>query len=814
MTTRRVLWLACAFAPLPAWAGDGTGVAARSLPELEEVVVTARKVPEPLLTVPVAISVIDVPLLGTEPSVALDNISRAVPGLYYESLWGGIGSAPVLRGQSQPSTAGDNVGVFVDGVYQAERTAVDVAPIDVERVEVVHGPQSALFGHSTFAGAVHFLARQPTATPESGVTLGMGTDSFLQATGFASGPLLGDRLLGRIAAGRRERDGTYESLDGTSLGDQRRSDVAGSLAADLGAGWAANLSGRWTDHRESHAATNTVGADLYDCGAILPNTAYWSYYCGSLPARELFDISAGIPDSTGSVAQALLQFERRGDATDFVAATTYYEGWTDIYRDFDATSFGETYGVCVNGSNCPRPGTPPRPVTRFVRVNSVTSQRPRTTEWTQELRLSGRSDRVAWMLGAYGSYTTELGRIYQAFDRAGLRADERLTVVLPLTPQLTGPIARANQALVDDPNRSRRLQSSSETTRRTVAAFGTLDLRPTPEWTLRAELRASRERAELDSRVSSFVPSFGTSIEPSEYEFITPRFSVGYQPDPRSFVYASAARGARSGGVNPVPNLDPSEQSYDPEFNWTYELGARRAGERWQVALALYYIDWRDTQIIGFPTTPGVGSLITRNTAGIRTKGVELSLDAAPLPHVDVHASYSYTQPRFVSGSDDPGSSGFCGLSATNQESSFCNVGPARSGAVAGTTYVPYVDHNMPQRVPEQQAYLSVSGSDLPRFGGWSLRPAMDVSYQGDVYDRAINGASYGERTLVSGRVTFERKQWSVQLWGTNLTDELYVRAVSTRGPAFYPVSPRPLDLVYGEGRRVGVSVSYALGRR
>jgi outer membrane receptor protein involved in Fe transport len=90
----------------------------------------------------------------------------------------------------------------------------------------------------------------------------------------------------------------------------------------------------------------------------------------------------------------------------------------------------------------------------------------------------------------------------------------------------------------------------------------------------------------------------------------------------------------------------------------------------------------------------------------------------------------------------------------------------------------------------------------------------MDVSYQGDVYDRAINGASYGERTLVSGRVTFERKQWSVQLWGTNLTDELYVRAVSTRGPAFYPVSPRPLDLVYGEGRRVGVSVSYALGRR
>ncbi len=111
---------------------------------LEEVVVTARKVAEPHWTVPLTIDVLDRDALIAASVADMAALARMAPGLYFESLWGGTGSAPVLRGQSQPSTAGDNVGVFVGGVYQAERTAIDVAPLDVERIEVVHGPQSTL----------------------------------------------------------------------------------------------------------------------------------------------------------------------------------------------------------------------------------------------------------------------------------------------------------------------------------------------------------------------------------------------------------------------------------------------------------------------------------------------------------------------------------------------------------------------------------------------------------------------------------------------------------------------------------------------
>ena len=131
-------------------------------------IVTARKVTEPHWTVPLTIDVLDRDRLITASVADLAALARMAPGLYFESLWGGTGSAPVLRGQSQPSAAGDNVGVFVGGVYQAERTAIDVAPLDVERIEVVHGPQSTLFGHSTFTGAIHYVPRSATREFTSG----------------------------------------------------------------------------------------------------------------------------------------------------------------------------------------------------------------------------------------------------------------------------------------------------------------------------------------------------------------------------------------------------------------------------------------------------------------------------------------------------------------------------------------------------------------------------------------------------------------------------------------------------------------------
>jgi iron complex outermembrane receptor protein len=719
----------------------------------------------------------------------------------------------VLRGQAQPSTAGDNVGVFIDGVYQAERTTIDVAPLDVERVEVVRGPQNTLFGHSTFAGALHYVPRAPTPNVQHGVELGIGTDGYAAASGFLSGPVLQDRLLGRIAAGAWHASGTVENSAGNeTLGGYGRAALAATLESAGDGPLHARLSGRWSETRSSQPPTSTVGPAQYNCGAFDPAVGAWSYYCGALPLAGSPDLSPGIPDSRSDASQVMLALDWEQDDWQLSSQTSYYRGASTSYRDFDASSTGELFGVCAFPDGCPRAQDPPQPVSRLQQVDSVSRQSPVTEEWGQEMRLGRNTGgEIDWTLGLAWIETREglVGAL--GFERGRLAATERLTVLLPLTPALAGPIARANAALVEDPDVSQVLQSKSATARRTLAAFGTLDYRPVDRVSLRAELRSTWERVSLDSEIANFAPSFGEAIDAQHFTDVTPRLSIDVRPRENLFLYAAAAKGSRSGGINPIPDLQFGEQTFEPEYNWTYELGGRYRDplERWRGGATLYYIDWRNTQLLGFATTPGIAGLIIRNTAGVTTPGAELSFDARLAPNLALHASYSYAEPEFVSGSDDPGSSAFCGLRADNQTSSFCTVGPPRSGPTLPGMYVPYVDGNSLQRAPHRQWYVGLRGDFQPFRSGWRVVPAVDLSHQDDVFDRAINGARYGERTLLSGRIGLARHAWTVEFWGTNLTDELYVRSVSSRGAAFYPVSPRPLDLVYGEGRRFGVTVRY-----
>lgn len=803
-----IAWFACGMAQ-----GAPGQTAQGAHGKFEEIVVTARRISEPLAGVPLAIDVLDRNALIAGSVADLASLARRVPGLYFESLWGGVGSAPVLRGQAQPSTAGDNVGVFVDGVYQAERTAIDVLPLDVERIEVVHGPQSTLFGHATFAGAIHFVPRSATRELGSGVELGAGTDDYWSATGFLSGPIAGGALLGRLAAGNLTASGTHEdAASGDSLGDLRRTAVAAAVTTAVSDQWNASLSGRWTDSRSDHPAVSTVDHTDYNCGAIDAASGAWSYYCGSLPLANSFALSRGVPSSTNDVSQVRLSVEGVLQSLTLEADVSYYLGESEIFRDFDATSAGETFGVCAAPFGCPSAGSPRLPVNRLVQVNSILRQSPQTEEWSLDLRLHDRRDvTVDWMLGAAGFVTREEFKGAFGFERADLAPNERLTVLLPLTPGIAGPVARANSALVDDPNRTQVMQSLTRSTRHTAALYGVLGYRPTDRLGLRAEARATWERLSLDSVLANFAPSFGRAIPRQHFTDVTPRFSVDFRPAAGALLYASAAKGSRSGGINAIPGLLPSEQQYEPEYNWTYELAARHRGpeRRWGGSATLYYIDWQDTQLTGFPMTPDVVSLITRNTVGVTTRGVELALDAPLSRDLCLRATFAHADSSFASGSDDPGSGAFCGLKGTNRTSSFCAVGPDRSGNAAPGTYVPYLDGNALQRAPRYQWHVGLRGV-APAFShGWSAVADVDLNYQDDVYDRAINGARYGERTLLSARAGLTKGAWTLELWGTNLTDETYVRAVSSRGAPFYPVAPRPLDLVYGEGRRIGLTVRY-----
>ena len=262
-----------------------------------------------------------------------------------------------------------------------------------------------------------------------------------------------------------------------------------------------------------------------------------------------------------------------------------------------------------------------------------------------------------------------------------------------------------------------------------------------------------------------------------------------------------------------MPGLPADEQVYQPEFNWTYELGARyrSAGVLRSLDATLYYIDWSDAQINGLPSRLGLSNLIVVNTAGLTTRGLELSAEFVPLEGLRAEFAYSYAEPQFRAGSDDYGSSSFCGLSASVQVSSFCTVGPPRQPTPNSPALVPWLDGNFPGRAPQVTWHGALTAEPRWAAAGWQPWARLDLNHQDDVYERQINGARFGERTLLDARVGIGRGRWSLETWGLNLTDEQYIRASFSRLPIFYPTQPRPLDLIYGEGRRYGVTLRVSL---
>jgi len=735
-----------------------------------------------------------------------DLISR-VPGLYFESAWGGLFSTPTLRGQQASPTGDLNVGIFVDGVYQANPTAIDAGPIDIARIEVVRGPQSALFGHSTFAGAIHYVSPPPTESRTSSITLAAGSAGFTDMHGYVTGPMFGGKLLGRIAVGARTLDGTQRnSTGGDGLGGSNRSSVSLLLATPASSGFQANVSARFSESRYGQPAVTSLTYADYNCGAIEPPSGAWSYYCGSVPLASAFDSSTGLPDSDNEASQLAVVLSWPIAAATLTSSTTYYRGRTDSYRDFDASSRGELFGVCSLSTSCVSVGTP-WPIERLAMVNEVRRSVSAVTEWNQELRLSGSARRIQWSIGGAVWRTSDSDEESFGAERGSLADFERLTAILPSAPVLVGPQSIVNVALVADPNAQQVTQSLDLEDRRTVAVFGTLDFAFNARLRGRLEARTTQERRKIDNRLSNFEAGFGTAIAPVEFHDFTPRLGIQYAISPTWSVYASAAKGSQSGGINTIPDLLPAEQAYDPEFNWTYELAARYRSPGAAVGFdaTLYRIDWRDAQVLGFGRTPNISNLITLNTAGIHTHGAELSAYAQPTSAFRFELDLSWANPEFRSGSDDPGSRRFCGLSSGNATSTFCVIGPSRTGL---PVLVPYIDGNVPARVPRRMWHTAVTFT--PRAASGHLLIRVDASGQDDVFDRAINGARFGARTLVDARVAYTFGAWEVALWGRNLGDENYVRALASRGQVFFPTSPRPLDALFADGRRFGLSVTYA----
>lgn len=206
------------------------------------ITITARRREEGLLDAPVAVSAFgegDINRLGI---TSVDDIARFTPGLSYSAAFGRSTERPVIRGQSNV-LAGVQFGVesgtayFVDGVYYPGSVS-SLDPNDIERVEVIKGPQSALYGRNTYAGAINYVTRGATDTFEANARVRAGTYGEREVAARVSGPLVEDRLGYSLTFRDYNYDGEFNNtLNGDTVGGETSLSLSGTLDIGFTPNW-------------------------------------------------------------------------------------------------------------------------------------------------------------------------------------------------------------------------------------------------------------------------------------------------------------------------------------------------------------------------------------------------------------------------------------------------------------------------------------------------------------------------------------------------------------------------------------------------
>ena len=307
-----------------------------SLFEVDEIIVTSRKKSESSSDVPLQISAFSGAEMAQRQFLGLHDIAQATPGLEYEDyVTAGLSTAPVIRGQSQTFTTSriQNTAVFFDGIYLQRQSMVNPGLVDLERVEVVKGPQNAIYGRNAFAGAINYLSRKPGDTFGLDLKATLGSDEREDISASINIPIAEDRLAARIFFGSSEYDGHTDNNhpfahDGPQGSDMQK--VGGwddevmsasilftpSESVSINASYYRNeskreplgsysLSGaRWGATDSSWDAASNQGncVNSMTTAQIGPTTIpiFGNHaFCGQLPASRPFDpllAAMGIPD--------------------------------------------------------------------------------------------------------------------------------------------------------------------------------------------------------------------------------------------------------------------------------------------------------------------------------------------------------------------------------------------------------------------------------------------------------------------------------------------------------------------------------------
>jgi iron complex outermembrane recepter protein len=752
-----------------------------------DIIVTARKFEEKLQNAPTSISVATSQSIDRLGLNSVADIARTTPGLVLDSSLGRSGGdRPVIRGQANINGF-SGVAYFIDGIYYTGSLS-DFDPYNIERMEVVLGPQSALYGRNTYSGAINLVTKQPGETWSGRVQADIRENGRYDLTGTVSGPLgggFGVLLSGRYYDNRGEFINAY---DRTRLGKQRTASASGTLKFDDGGPFRSTIRANYSSTSDGQAAT--FGTSTYENNCFFDRgTAYRGqgrYFCGVIQPRAVtsdWRRQFTDPNSVGTRFDVLNVAVRMDyDLTDNLTLTSltgYNSRETNVKTDGDYTGLHFQQGVF--GSILA--GGTLSLINAGAATDFTNSTNGYVRDASEEVRLQYTSDRVRILAGGYYFRQTDRNNVDRALPADAL--DQAKAAVIVQAQQFCnatpGCLRIAATPFTTPISISAADRTVTFVTTRNLAAFGSVDFKFTDNLSLNLEGRYAEEKVTQDTQpyaVGQTPPAFATVS--ATFTRFTPRATLSWQATPNHLFYTTYAEGSKPGGFNGALAISAGVPTYAPETSRTFEFGTKNTflDGKLTANLSLYHTDiagYQLTQAITV-TNPTTNQLtqtsIIRNAGNARINGFEFSLILKPVRAITVTANYAMADSRFKTGTDqvyglllDVADDGLVNCSTGNQF-------PTLAGCTS--IYGSIVGKAIP-RAPVHTAFVDIDLHQPLGSSGWTFFAGANVNMISTSYDQVANLASTGGSAVVDARLGFENSMLRIQGYVRNLTNETSV---------------------------------------
>ncbi len=724
------------------------------------IIVTARKREEALDEVPQSVAVLSRMDLERRNVTTLQDVQRLVPNLTLapaQNVGDAAGNA-FIRGIGQEDFAAGadpGVAIYLDGVYMGRTMGALGELVDVERIEVLRGPQGTLYGRNTIGGAINIVSRQPELGNGGQASLLAASRDRLEQRATVN-LALDERWRLRLAAGHSERDGyvrrlappfaptPFTEIDQRSEGADERWGIRAQLRWLPRSDWTIDLAADFARRRGTQTASHL---DAVNPGA------------GSLPTvnRLIRDGFLPGPQITAALVSPDLLESHAG-------------GGNRIDQDQGGLSLVLDKAI---GAHHLRLSASYRHLNSFVATDSdgtwYSFVVPTFSESYDQAALEAQaSGPVAG--GSYVAGVTAFHESARLFPVTGSGAD-----VLYLCGCL---YTQGNLPRLTFPGRGAAGRALG------IYAQGSVPLSQRLSMTLGA--RYSRDRKRVDGAVILIDPVtlaptdrlLGTGENAGTWAAFTWRAGIEFRPVRSVLAYASAARGFKSGGFNvrPVSNLPNLGLAvYDPEFALSLEAGLRaRVGSTVTVSATAFTTDYRGIQLRQQTVVGQIVTTLIENAARARIQGLEFDAEWSPLPGVRFGLTYGHVAPRYL------------------------DVGKVPN-ITLGSAF---------QRTPRHTFALTADLSRRLRAGVVEL--GVDYGYRAREQFQLVaspwDQPGYG---LLSARLSWrpDGANWTAALFGTNLADVRY----RTAGRADQLNTTGFAQSKVGAPRQVGVQLSATL---